>query len=42
MITASILAEQNDLEPQLASTVLGIGILLSLLTVPLADHLLGR
>lgn len=42
MITATILAEQNDLEPQLANSVLGIGILLSLLTVPLADSLLGR
>ncbi|HKU14542.1 MAG TPA: AEC family transporter [Steroidobacteraceae bacterium] len=41
MITATILAEQNDLEPQLASTVLGLGIVLSLLTVPLADRLLG-
>jgi predicted permease len=42
MITATILAEQNDLEPQLANSVLGVGIVLSLLTVPLADHLLGR
>jgi malate permease and related proteins len=41
MISAAILAEQNDLEPQLASTVLGIGIVLSLLTVPLANVLLG-
>ena len=40
MISAAILAEQHDLEPQLANTVLGIGIVLSLLTVPLADHLL--
>ncbi|HEY7641154.1 MAG TPA: AEC family transporter [Steroidobacteraceae bacterium] len=42
MISATILAEQNDLEPQLANSVLGIGILVSLLTVPLADQLLGR
>jgi predicted permease len=42
MISAAILAEQNDLEPQLANTVLGIGIVLSLVTVPLADALLGR
>jgi len=42
MISAAILAEQNDLEPQLANTVLGIGIVLSLVTVPLADYLLGR
>ncbi len=41
MISAAILAEQNDLEPQLANTVLGIGIVLSLITVPLADRLLG-
>jgi malate permease and related proteins len=41
MISAAILAEQNDLEPQLANTVLGIGIVLSLLTVPLANALLG-
>ena len=42
MISAAILAEQNDLEPQLANTVLGIGIVLSLVTVPLANYLLGR
>ena len=42
MISAAILAEQNDLEPQLANTVLGIGIVLSLVTVPLLDSLLGR
>jgi predicted permease len=40
MISAAILAEQNNLEPQLANTVLGIGIVLSLLTVPLADQVL--
>jgi predicted permease len=40
MISAAILAEQNDLEPQLANTVLGFGIVLSLVTVPLADYLL--
>ncbi|HEV8330558.1 MAG TPA: AEC family transporter [Steroidobacteraceae bacterium] len=42
MISATILAEQNELEPQLANSVLGIGIVLSLVTVPLADSLLGR
>jgi malate permease and related proteins len=42
MISASILAEQNDLEPRLANSVLGIGIMLSLVTVPLADYLLGH
>lgn len=41
MISAAILAEQHDLEPQLVNTVLGIGIVLSLVTVPLADYLLG-
>lgn len=42
MISATILAEQHDLEPQLANTVLGIGIILSLVTVPLANALFGR
>ena len=32
----------EELEPQLANSVLGIGIVLSLLTVPLWDLLLGR
>jgi predicted permease len=41
MISAAILAEQNRIEPQLANTVLGAGILLSFLTVPLIDRLLG-
>jgi len=40
MISATILADQNKLEPQLANTILGIGILLSLITVPLANALL--
>jgi predicted permease len=40
MISATILAEQHDLEPQLANTVLGIGIVLGLATVPLVDYLL--
>jgi len=42
MISATILAEQHQLEPQLANTVLGIGIVVSLATVPLVDFLLGR
>jgi malate permease and related proteins len=42
MISAAILAEQHDLEPQLANTVLGFGIVLSLVTVPLTDYLLGH
>jgi malate permease and related proteins len=37
MISASILANQYELEPPLANTVLGAGILLSLATVPLAN-----
>ncbi|MDR3415284.1 MAG: AEC family transporter [Nevskia sp.] len=40
MISAAILADQYRLEPPLANTVLGAGILLSLLTVPLANSLL--
>jgi predicted permease len=35
MITGAILAEQNDLDPQLANMMVGIGILLSFITVPL-------
>lgn len=35
MISAAILADQHHLEPPLANTVLGAGLLLSLLTVPL-------
>lgn len=41
MASAAILADEYGLEPALSNTVLGIGILLSLLTVPLFDHLLG-
>lgn len=40
MISAAILADQHHLEPPLANTVLGLGILLSLVTVPLANMLL--
>jgi predicted permease len=40
MVSASILAEQHKLEPRLANAVLGIGILLSFLTVPIANALL--
>jgi len=40
MISAAILADQYDLEPQLANTVLGAGILLSLVTIPLGNMLL--
>lgn len=40
MISAAILADQHRLDPPLANTVLGCGILLSLLTVPLWSLLL--
>jgi predicted permease len=40
MISATIMADQHHLEPPLANTVLGLGILLSLLTIPLANGLL--
>lgn len=41
MISAAILADEHGLEPPLANTVLGAGIVLSLVTVPLANLLLG-
>jgi hypothetical protein len=41
MISAAILADEHGLEPSLANTVLGAGIVLSLVTVPLANLLLG-
>ena len=41
MISAAILAQQHKLEPTLASTILGFGILLSFATVPIANALLG-
>ncbi len=37
MISAAILADEYGLEPELANTVLGVGIVLSLLTVPLGN-----
>jgi predicted permease len=40
MISATILVEQYDLESSLALSLLGSGILLSFLTVPLIDYLL--
>lgn len=40
MISASILADQYKLEPSLANAVLGVGIVLALFTVPLANVLL--
>jgi len=40
MITPAILAIQHDLEPRLVSTILGLGIVLSLLSVPLLSLIL--
>ena len=40
MISAGIMAEQYDLDPPLANTMVGVGILLSLLTIPLANVVL--
>ncbi|MBD8879325.1 AEC family transporter [Rhodanobacter sp. 7MK24] len=37
MISAAILADEHGLDPELANTVLGAGIVLSLLTVPLMN-----
>jgi len=42
MITASIMADEHKLEPALSNAVLGIGIVLSLFTVPLINLLLGH
>ncbi|NMW25441.1 AEC family transporter, partial [Rhodanobacter denitrificans] len=41
MVSATILADEYGLEPALANTVLGAGIVLSLLTIPLGNLLLG-
>ncbi|MDR3445717.1 MULTISPECIES: AEC family transporter [unclassified Dyella] len=41
MISAAILADEYKLEPALANTVLGAGIVLSLITIPLGNLLLG-
>jgi predicted permease len=41
MVSAAILADEYGLEPALANTILGAGIVLSLLTVPLGNLLLG-
>jgi hypothetical protein len=40
MISAAILADQYGLEPPLANAVLGLGILISLATVPWLNSLL--
>jgi malate permease and related proteins len=41
MISAAILADEYELDPRLANGVLGAGIVLSLLTIPLGNLLLG-
>jgi predicted permease len=41
MITAGLLAEQHGLDPPLANTIVGIGILTSFVTVPLWNFALG-
>lgn len=41
MISAGILAQQSGLAPKLANTVVGVGILLSLASVPLWNLLIG-
>ena len=41
MVSAAILADEYDLDPALANTVLAAGIVLSLATVPLGGWLLG-
>jgi predicted permease len=41
MISAAILADEYDLDPALANTVLSVGIVLSLITIPLGNWLLG-
>ena len=40
MVTAGIVAEQHGLDPPLANLVVGVGTLLSLVTIPLASMLL--
>lgn len=41
MVSATILADEYGLDPPLANTILGAGIVLSLVTVPLGSALLG-
>ncbi|HEY8538552.1 MAG TPA: AEC family transporter [Steroidobacteraceae bacterium] len=41
MVSAAILASEHNLDDELANAVLGIGILLSFATVPIANWLLG-
>jgi malate permease and related proteins len=41
MVSAAILADEYELDPMLANTVLGAGTVLSLITIPLGNLLLG-
>ena len=41
MVSATILADEYGLEPSLANAVLGAGIVVSLMTIPLGNWLLG-
>ncbi|WP_430390905.1 AEC family transporter [Dyella sp. 20L07] len=41
MISAAILADEHKLEPSLANTILGAGIVLSLISIPLGNWLLA-
>lgn len=41
MVSAAILADEYELEPALANTILGAGIVLSLITIPLGNLWLG-
>lgn len=40
MVTAALLAAEHDLEPELAALILGVGVPISLVTVPLVFRLL--
>jgi malate permease and related proteins len=39
MVSSAILADQYGLDPRVANATLGVGILISLLTVPLLNQL---
>lgn len=41
MISAALLAQQEDLEPPLATAIVGLGIIISLVTIPVAAWLLS-
>ena len=41
MVSAAILADQHNLDPPVANTLLGVGTLLGFVTVPLWNWALG-